>query len=559
MISTDNLFYFTDVENSSDNVCCEVVRAFDSSGGVMPANATEVQRSEIDLNPTVQKVPADLWAQRFKGGTHYFLGRDRKANGTRPTEALFADQTGKRLILGESPWQSQQEIEQICNEVKESYRALNALSLQQRADLGLLFCKYLRKDSTIQTLAITIMLETGKTLKDATTEVVRTAEFIEGYVQVLLKAWTEEEVDGHRVRFMGKGLAAHFGPSNYPINEGVTVVVAKLLAGNPTVWKSPSTCMASAHCFEQLVIKPTFEEFVQSVPAFPMNCVGLLYSGGKDIAPIIARMSDQICYIGSEAGKEAIWRELDKCRGTSDRIFAVSTMNPYIVLKGNHAPGEVAKQLMAASYGNRGERCTAPGLIFLPRSEADSYLDPMIAIAKEYKLGAPWEAGITITSPSEGAVKNRAVLDEVTRAVATKEATMRYPSKVLPVDGILPPILLCIEHLDAEIARDEPFGVLTKIYIYDDSCPDWMDGVLAYYKRINRGQQVAVFGPAKEAETIAESFVGITGGIFINTPGGRGPDSLPFEHLGEAGFGSLSGYASLYWESVRPLRWTIKK
>jgi len=113
-------------------------------------------------------------------------------------------------------------------------------------------------------------------------------------------------------------------------------------------------------------------------------------------------------------------------------------------------------------------------------------------------------------------------------------------------------------NLNCEAAKKEPFGIATKFYTYDDHKQEWPQTILNYLRLVNKGQQLALFGEQQQALALVEVFEEHTGAIFINKAGGRGPDYLPFEHLGHAGHGSLSGFKHLYRQATRSLRISTK-
>ena len=235
-------------------------------------------------------------------------------------------------------------------------------------------------------------------------------------------------------------------------------------------------------------------------------------------------------------------------------------MNPYIILNSASIDDALIQSLVTANYSNRGERCTAPGIVFLPQSKAEAILKLLQERLSKMRCGYPWEPQTDISAPSEGALKNESLLQEVMTGVYDHSLKLLYPRlHELRVDqGVLPPMLVQLRDLSGAASLHEPFGVVTKIYVYDDADPAWSQHLFAYLQKIDRGQQLVVFGESKEAQALAFSFQEVTCGIFVNVAGGRGPDFLPFEHSGQSGVGSLSGYDLMYEQAVKHLRVTIK-
>lgn len=515
-----------------------------------------MKKQQLDDSTVI--FPHSVYKNLFIGNEFYYVGVEKKAAAVEGTFSVF-ENNGARVPIGVRPKLSRMELEQMCLDVESSYDALNQLSYAKRAEFAIILAKQILVPSVCEVIAVTIMLETGKAFADARKEVVRTAEFIREYAEYIKDQSNDQMIDGHLIKKMGKGLGVHFSPTNYPINEGITVVIARLLAGNPMLYKPASACMASAHAFEQLALVPAIEIAANRIADFPKNCIAVLYGSGRDVTPIVARHVKHISFIGSESGKKSIWQHFNKVEATEDRRFAVSTMNPYVVLPNSLRIKEISGKLVQAAYGNRGERCTAPGLIFLPMSEANVYIQHLKEACSELKLGYPWESGVQITMPTDGSQKNTDNFNYVLQNTMAGNAELLHPTmdELEAATNLFPPTLMKVNDLFNPCAHEETFGVITCVYVYDDSRSDWLADLENYMIELDKGQQLAIFGEKALAMAVAAKLQKHTCGIFINELGGRGPDSLPFYHTGKAGYGSLSGYKTMYEDSLKYLRMTV--
>lgn len=522
-----------------------------------PKITTSLNKQPLSpLVPFADKIPNSIKKKLYIGDTNYFCGQVKQSSKGKKVFSLFQSEDGP-FPLGSVPQQTPLELSSIVESLESSYPKLQKLSIKDFQRLAVILSEYMHMPEVLETIATTMMVETGKLKSDCEKELTRTAEFLTDLTTHLAPLDLSTQQGEHQVRATGKGLGIHYSPTNYPINEGFTVVFTRLVAGNPMLWKAPSRANATCHAFEMLVIAPALQKFAAEHPGFPANCLAMVYDDSRRVTPFLAAQLKHVSFIGGDQGKNAVWKLLSENNGPEDRAFASDTNNPYVILDNKHDMPSLVKKLIGACYSNRGERCTSAGIMFVPDAQKSEFVAEFEKQLLNMPLGLPWEEAVKISSPTGGTSKNSANLKKVMDAISKFDSSLLLPkSTPLFKNGIMKPVLLQVDPVSPP-ALEDSFGILSKVAFYHDQI-ELEKNLAKFFKHTNRGQQLCVFGDQKQASQFSEQFSQYIGGIFINCAGSRGPDSLPFEHLGFAGHGHLSGFEAMYRDSVRLLRTTVK-
>ncbi|MEP7337444.1 MAG: aldehyde dehydrogenase family protein [Acidobacteriota bacterium] len=205
------------------------------------------------------------------------------------------------------------------------------------------------------------------------------------------------------------GTVLVLAPWNYPWLASVNAVVPAILAGNSVVLKiAPQT---------PLVAERYAEAF--SAAGLPEGVFQFLHIDHDQVAEVIkdSRIGF-VAFTGSVAGGHAVQR------AASERFIATGLelggKDPAYVRA--DAPMEATiENLVDGAMFNSGQSCCAVERIYVHQDVYNRFVEGAVELTKQYKLGNPLEAGITLGPMvrTEAAGKARAHIAEALRKGAT--------------------------------------------------------------------------------------------------------------------------------------------
>jgi glyceraldehyde-3-phosphate dehydrogenase (NADP+) len=404
-------------------------------------------------------------------------------------------------------------------------------------------------DENADRIARVLMYEIGKPYPSAKKEVVRSVEYIRETNAIVraLDAESRTTITGlkgsttHHARErrepLGKILCV--APFNYPVNELLTTVVPVLVMGNVIVAKTPRFGMLA-----NLVVAEAFAQ------CFPPGVVNILPGDGRTVIPPIMQAAradtaggaaqgriDMLAFIGSEGAANAIMGH-HPSPVSLHKVLGLGSKNAAILLPGADIDRAVAT-IVKGSLGFNGQRCTAEKLIFVPRAEADRFVDRFTAAVESLHVGMPWEDDVAITPLPEPGKTGwmREYIDDAT----SKGARITNAGGGDAYESLMRPAVLYPVTSDMRIHHEEQFGPIVPIATYDD-----VGEALRWQQQSPYGQQVGIWGPSESVGDLVRAMRPQTSRININDKCQRGPDSFGFTATDKSGFGILSLRDALY-------------
>src|SRR5512132_3699583 len=237
-----------------------------------------------------------------------------------------------------------------------------------------------------------IILEIGKTLKDAATEFDRTVKDVEDTITAL------KELDRTASRFVLEqgfiaqirraplGVTLVMGPFNYPLNETFTTLIPALIMGNPVVFKPPKLGV--------LLYEPLLEAFRDAFPPGVLNVIS--GRGSEIIGPIMqSGKVEVLAFIGSSKVANELQRQHPRPARLRS-ILGLDAKNPAIILPDTDLDVAV-RECVTGALSFNGQRCTAIKLIFVQRTIADAFVARLGEAISNLRGGMPWEDGVALT------------------------------------------------------------------------------------------------------------------------------------------------------------------
>jgi len=374
----------------------------------------------------------------------------------------------------------------------------------------------------VDRLAALISWENGKSLADARAEVGYAAEFFRWFAEEAVRTeggYGVSPAGGTRTLVTARpvGVAALVTPWNFPAAMATRKIAPALAAGCTVVQKpaaeTPLTALAVARILRDAGAP---EGSVTVVPT-------------TDAAGVVSTwLADERVRKVSFTGSTGVGRVL--LRQAADRVVNASMElggnAPFVVTADADVEAAVAGA-MIAKFRNGGQACTAANRFYVHADVAEQFVARFGAAIEGLSVGHAFD-GAQI-----GPLISKAAVDRVTAAVAGAVAAgARVAHQALAAtDGLFyPPTLLVDVPADAEILREEIFGPVAPVVVWDDEAEllrlvnDTEFG-LAAYVYAGRLQDAL-----RLAEAIDAGMVGINRGL-VSDP------AAPFGGVKQSGLG----------------------
>jgi len=370
--------------------------------------------------------------------------------------------------------------------------------------------------------------EICKSRKESEQEFDRTIEYIEDTLaeQRALLAEAQRTVEAAslaaKIGQSPLGVVLCMGPYNFPLNETLATLIPALLTGNTAVVKLPR--------IGRLLFFPLMDCFHK---AFPRGVVNILSGGIETVTPAMTSgRIDALAFIGTSKAAEAL-RALHPRPNRLRCVLGLEAKNAAIILPDADLDATVSEVLRGV-YGFNGQRCTALKLIFAARPVAPAFLQRLCSAAAGLKVGLPWEPGVNITPlPEPGKVQ---FLEGLRQDALAKGAQELMPGGGPLGEALFGPSVLCPVTPDMRLFREEQFGPIAPVVLFDD-----LEEVLRAIAASDYGQQASIFGGDPEAlAALSQRLRNLVSRVNINCKCQRGPDELPFTARRDSAVGTLS-------------------
>lgn len=372
-------------------------------------------------------------------------------------------------------------------------------------------------------LAALIARENGKSLTDAAGEVGYAAEFFRWYSEEAVRPggeYGEAPAGGARtlVSHRPVGVAALVTPWNFPAAMATRKIGPALAAGCTVVLKpaaeTPLTALAVARILREAGVPDGAVEVVTTTDA-----AGVVGAWLTD-----ARVR-KVSFTGSTGvGRTLLLQAADRVLNASMELGGNA---PVVVTEDADLDAAVAGT-MVAKFRNGGQACTAANRIYVHRDVAFDFLARFGAAVEKLTVG-PAADGAAI-----GPLITAAAVDRVRRTVehaVAEGARISHRAQLPDAPGhFYPPTVLADVAPDATILRDEIFGPVAPVVVWDDEdelirlVNDTEYGLAAYVFAGELGRAVRL------GERIEAGMVGINRGL-VSDP------SAPFGGVKQSGLG----------------------
>jgi 1-pyrroline-5-carboxylate dehydrogenase len=350
-----------------------------------------------------------------------------------------------------------------------------------------------------------------------------------------------------------EGFVYAITPFNFTAIAG-NLPTAPALMGNTVVWKPSVTQTFSAYLTMQLL----------EAAGLPPGVINLVTGDGLAVSDVVLadpRLAG-IHFTGSTATFQHLWREvgsnIDRYR-TYPRLVGETGGKDFVLAHPSARPDVLRTALIRGAFDYQGQKCSAASRAFIPRSVWQRMGDDFLAATEALRYG-----DVADLSNYGGAVIDERAFTKNVKAI---ERAKSAPGVTIAVGGeyddgegyFVRPTVLLSDDAGDEAFRDEYFGPILAVHVFDDAAWDDIIGV------VDGGSKYALTGAViaddRSAVLAAQNRLRYAAGNFYvnDKPTGAVVGQQPFGGSRASGTNDKAGSALnlLRWTSPRSIKETF--
>ena len=433
-------------------------------------------------------------------------------------------------VIGSVPAGDARDAERAITAASAARRSWAATTAYERADTLRRADALMRERA--DALAKLMTTEQGKPLKAARNEVIYAADFLRYFAEEATRVhggWLPSARADQRFLAMRQpvGVVAAVTPWNYPISMLTRKIGPALAAGCTVVLKpaeaTPLCAMATVQVLHDAGVPAGVVNLVTALDPAP---IGEVFTSDPRVAKL------------TFTGSTAVGRKLAAAAGASLKRVSVELGGhaPFIVFP-DADPVRAAKGAAALKFLNAGQACISPNRLYVHASQAEAFIATMTDRVSSIIAGNGLQANVGV-----GPLVNAAAVDKVARQVddaRAKGADVAVGGHRL-VEGdfaaghFYAPTLLTGVRPDMAIYRDETFGPVAPVIVYDD-----VDQVIDLANDTNYG--LAAYVCTNDLSTAVRAIEALHFGIIGVNDVNPTSASVPFGGMKDSGLGREGG------------------
>ncbi len=309
-----------------------------------------------------------------------------------------------------------------------------------------------------------IMLETGRTLPAALSELREAVDFCHYYAKLAREQLTLRELPGtageaNYYYRQGRGVFACISPWNFPLAIFVGQIAAALVCGN-TVLAKPS---------EYANLTATYCVGLLHRAGIPESVLVLLPARGEQVARHVlsdARIKG-VAFTGATATAKAIQRALAERNDEIIPLVAETGGQNAMIADSSGLTEQVVKDVLVSAFDSAGQRCSALRTLFLQEDVAEDVLKSLAGALAMLRLGHPFDPA-TDVGPVITAAAKKQVEQHLVDMEPVSLSIVRAPGAADDVNGhyVAPAI---IELKEIASPEREIFGPVLHVIRYKES------------------------------------------------------------------------------------------
>ena len=259
-----------------------------------------------------------------------------------------------------------------------------------------------------------------------------------------------------------EGFVYSITPFNFTA-IAVNLNISPVLMGNVTVWKPATTALLSNYYAMKILQEA----------GVPDGVINFLPGKGSVISDVVMAHPDLagIHFTGSTAVFQSFWKTVGENIGkyrTYPKLVGETGGKDFIFAHKSADPQELAVAIVRGAFEYQGQKCSAASRAYIPKSLWSKVKDNIGAMLKTIKMG-----DVRDFSNFVNAVIDEVAFDNIAgyieRARKSKDAEIIFGGKCdKSVGYFVEPTVIEAKKPDYETMREEIFGPVITVYVYDD-------------------------------------------------------------------------------------------
>ncbi len=427
-------------------------------------------------------------------------------------------------VVAEVSKASEEDVYKAIEMAKEGYEKLSALTPYERYEILMRASQLLKQRA--EDFAKSLVLELGKTIREARTEVQRAIQTLIFSAEEARRIGGEViPIDAHpngkgKVGFYLRqpvGIVSAITPFNFPLNLSMHKVAPALACGNAVILK-PS---------ERTPLTPLMLGEVLLEAGLPPQALSIL-PGYGDVGKAMTTHPDVrvVSFTGSRKIGEIITRQA----GIKKVVLELGSNSAIVLHKDGDLKKAVQKTLLGG-YTIAGQVCISVQRVFVHEELFDQFLEELEKAVKGLKVGDPMQED-TDVGPMIG-------VSEVQRVQEWIDEALHEGAKLITggvscgdrVSSVLSPTIVSLVPPNTKLYREEAFAPVVVVNPYKE-----VEEAIRMVNDSEYGLQVGVF--TKDID-IAWEFIRKVqaGGVLINEGPNFRADHMPYGGVKYSGIG----------------------
>jgi aldehyde dehydrogenase (NAD+) len=337
-----------------------------------------------------------------------------------------------------------------------------------------------------------------------------------------------------RIHKSPKGLVLIIAPWNYPFYLSMMPLISAIASGNVVVIKPASETFHTS-----LIIKKIIEN------SFDKHHVNVVLGEGKATGELLLNnfIFNHIFFTGSaRVGK---WIMSKAAENLTPITLELGGKSPAIIDKG-YDIDRAAKKIVWGKFINSGQTCVSPDYVLIHKSQVDGFVQS----AKKY-IGLFFGEDIFVSETYSHMI-NEVRYQRVCEFL--KQGKILHGGKFDDAQNCIEPTLLIPHSLDEEIMKEEIFGPILPLIIFEK-----MEDVLTVVRKNRYPLSLYLFTDDSEFSNFIYKNIEFGGGCENTTVYHLGNPYLPFGGIQNSGMGSYHGkFGFDTFSNLKPVLQTAK-
>jgi acyl-CoA reductase-like NAD-dependent aldehyde dehydrogenase len=308
------------------------------------------------------------------------------------------------------------------------------------------------------------------------------------------------------------GVVAAISPFNFPLNLVAHKLAPAIAAGCPVVLKPASATPLTALALASLLLDEC---------GLPEGWLNVVTCSGRTANHLVTH--DDVSMITFTGSPPVGWGI--RAAVPHKRVGLELGNNAPVVIEPDGDWAGAARKIGVAGYSFAGQSCISVQRVYVHSSIAERFVDELVTAVKGLKVGDPLDEDTDVSALIDSGETDRVHgwIDDAVAQGASVAAGGRVEG------GVLAPTVLTGVLPDMEVCRNEVFGPVVGVAVYDDFAE-----ALRLANDSRYGLQAAVFtsdiGKALDAARTLEY-----GGVMINEVPTWRADQMPYGGLRDSG------------------------